>query len=118
MIKYIDVKTGYNLVKFDKENDEIKMLDSFSTNIDYMWIADEEGILNDIHVNVGDLIIRMYGDTCKLDDRKTLVIKDEQLKNYYKDLKERMEARKAERENCCECCDCEVAATCQTKISA
>lgn len=118
MIKYIDVKTGCKLIKFDKENDEIKMLDTFSTNIDYMWIADEEGILDDIHVNVGDLIIRMYGDTYKLDDRKTLVIKDEQLKNYYKDLKERMEARKDEREKDCECCDYEVAATCQTKISA
>lgn len=106
MVKYIDAKTGYNLIKFDKKNDKITMLDSFGTNIDYMWIADEEGILGDINVNVGDLIIRMYGNSCKVDDKKTLVIKDEQLKNYYKDLKERMEAREAERENCCECDTC------------
>lgn len=115
MIKYIDAKTGYNLIKFDKENDEIKMLDSFGANIDYMWIADEEGMLDDIHVNVGDLIIRMYGYNGKIDDRKTLVIKDEQLKDYYKSLKESIEAREAEREKGCECCDCKL---CHTKISA
>lgn len=114
MIKYIDAKTGYNLIKFDKENDKIEMLDSFGTNIDYMWIADEEGMLDDIHVNAGDLIIRMYGCNGKIDDRKTLVVKDEQLKNYYNALKEEVEARKAERENCCECA-CEL---CHTKISA
>lgn len=109
MIKYIDAKTGYNLIKFDKENDKIEMLDSFGTNIDYMWIADEEGMLDDIHVNVGDLIIRMYGCNGKIDDRKTLVIKDEQLKNYYNALKEKVEARKAECEKCCECDTCECA---------
>lgn len=106
MVKYIDAKTGYNLIKFDKENDKIEMLDSFGTNIDYMWIADEEGMLDDIHVNVGDLIIRMYGCNGKIGDRKTLVVKDEQLKNYYNALKEEVEARNAERENCCECDTC------------
>lgn len=115
MIKYIDAKTGYSLIKFDKENDKIEMLDSFGTNIDYVWIADEEGMLDDIHVNSGDLIIRMYGYNGNLDDRKTLVVKDEQLKNYYNALKEKVEARKAEHENCCECCDCKL---CHTKISA
>lgn len=115
MIKYIDAKTGYNLIKFDKENDKIEMLDSFGTNIDYMWIADEEGMLDDIHVDAGDLIIRMYGCNGKIDDRKTLVVKDEQLKNYYNTLLEEMKARKAEREKCCECCDCNL---CHTKISA
>lgn len=106
MIKYIDAKTGYNLIKFDKENDKIEMLDNFGTNIDYMWIADEEGMLDDIHVNIGDLIIRMYGCNGKINDRKTLVIKDEQLKNYYNILKEKVEARKAECEKCCECDTC------------
>ena len=106
MIKYIDAKTGYNLIKFDKEKDEIKMLDSFGTNIDYMWIADEEGMLDDIHVDAGDLIIRMYGYSGKINDRKTLVVKDEQLKNYYNALKEEVEARNAERENCCKCDTC------------
>lgn len=115
MIKYIDAKTGYNLIKFDKEKDEIKMLDSFGTNIDYIWIADEEGMLDDIHVDAGDLIIRMYGCNGKINDRKTLVVKDEQLKNYYNALKEEVEVRNAERENCCECCDCNL---CHTKISA
>lgn len=98
MVKYIDTKTGYNLIKFDKESDEIKMLDSFSTNIDYMWIADEEGMLNDIHVNVGDIIIRMYGN-----NRETLVIKDEQLKNYYKSLKENIDKEREKHEKCCDC---------------
>lgn len=105
MIYYIDVKTGYNLIKFNKDTSEIKMLDSFGTNIDYIWIADEEGILNDVPVNIGDIIIRMYGNTGKFEDKQTLVIKDEQLKNYYKDLKEQMEKRRAEQEKCCECCD-------------
>lgn len=98
MIKYIDTKTGYNLIKFDKEKDEIKMLDSFGTNIDYMWIADEEGTLNDIHVNAGDIIIRMYGN-----NRETLVIKDEQLKNYYKALKENIDKEREKHEKCCDC---------------
>lgn len=106
MIKYIDTKTGYNLIKFDKEKDEIKMLDNFGTNIDYMWIADEEGMLDDIHVNVGDLIIRMYGCNGKINDRKTLVVKDGQLKNYYNALKEEVEERKAKREKDCECDTC------------
>lgn len=115
MIKYIDAKIGYNLIKFDKENDKIETLDSFGTNIDYMWIADEEGMLDDIHVDAGDLIIRMYGCNGKINDRETLVVKDEQLKNYYNTLKEKVEAREAEREKGCECCGCNL---CHTKISA
>ena len=103
MITYIDAKTGYNLIKFDKENDEIKMLDNFGTNIDYMWIADEEGTLNDIHVNVGDIIIRMYGNNGNINDRETLVIKDEQLKSYYKSLKENIDKEREKNEKCCDC---------------
>lgn len=114
MVKYIDAKTGYSLIKFNKENDEIKVLDSFGTNIDYVWIADEEGMLDNTHVNVGDVIIRMYGNTYKADDRKTLVIKDEQLKNYYKTLKETVDK---EREEHKKCCDCECSNCCE-KISA
>ena len=106
MITYIDVKTGYNLIKFDKENDEIKMLDSFGTNIDYMWIADEEGTLNDIHVNAGDIIIRMYGNNGDISNRDILVIKDEQLKNYYKTLKENIDKEREKYEKCCDCNCC------------
>ena len=103
MITYIDAKTGYNLIKLDKENDEIKMLDSFGTNIDYMWIADEEGTLNDIHVNVGDIILRMYGNNGNINDKETLVIKDEQLKSYYKSLKENIDKERGKNEKCCDC---------------
>lgn len=69
MINYIDVKTGYNLIKFNNDTSEIKMLDSFGTNIDYIWIADEEGILNDVPVNIGDIIIRMCSNTGKFEDK-------------------------------------------------
>lgn len=106
MITYIDAKTGHNLFKFDKENDEIKILDSFGTNIDYMWIADEEGTLNDIHVNAGDIIIRMYGNNGDISNREILVIKDEQLKNYYKALKENIDKEREKHEKCCDCNCC------------
>lgn len=103
MVKYIDVKNGCNLIKFDKETEEIKTLDNFGTNIDYMWIADEDGVLDDITINTGDIIIRMYGFGDYDRNKKVIVIKDEQLKNFYKEMKEYYEKQKAERDLCCDC---------------
>lgn len=103
MVKYTNINRSSYLVKFNKDNDEITILDNFSSNIDWMWIADEDGELDGKEVKKGNIIFRMYGIGCE--DRELIIIKDEALKDYYRRLIEYWESKKSKDSNC-ECCDC------------
>ena len=80
MIKYISCNDSRNLIKYNKENDEITTLNNISTGINWIWIADEDGI-----------------------------IENRDLVDYYKRA-EKYRAEKAKQydncNDCCESCDC------------
>lgn len=114
MVKYFNVSESSTLMKFDKVAEKITGLSNLSTDIDWLWIADEDGELDGKEIKAGDIIIRMYGiGKDRYQNKEVFIIKDEALKNYYKRMLEYYdEMRKKE-----ECCDCE-AVSCGTKCAA
>ena len=96
MIKYIKKNKERSglLVKFNTETTDIDVLNSYSSNIDWIWIVDEAGEFNGEHVSAGDIIVRMYAIKYDSDDNETFVIKDERLKDHYKRLIEYRESQK------------------------
>ena len=113
MIKYIYAK-GSQLIKFDKDTENISCLDFTGAHIDWIWVADEDGVLNDEEVKAGDVIIAFYEVTG--DERRVIVVKDQKIKDFYKELSDHYKMRKLERQatECCDCacpeCECETAA--------
>lgn len=108
MVKYIYAKNS-QLIKFDKDTENISHLDYTISNINWIWVADEDGVLNDEEVKVGDVIISFYDVTG--DGRRVIVVKDQKMKDFYKELSDYYKKRKLERQatNCCgcTCCECE-----------
>lgn len=103
MTKYISCNSSSNLIKYNKENDEITTLDHISSGIDWIWIADEDGIIDNKIVNKGDIILRMYG--IEDDNRQIIIIENRDLRDYYKRV-EKYRAEKAKQYNCCnDCCE-------------
>lgn len=103
MINYLGTNEGSSLIKFNKENEELKVLNNISSMINWLWIADEDGKLNGKEVKAGDIILRMYG----IDDRSKreyLIINDEVLKDYYKRVIEYHKQRE-EKNSCYDCCE-------------
>lgn len=113
MVKYIYAK-GSQLIKFDKDTENISCLDYTGTSIDWIWVADEDGVLNDEEVKAGDVIIAFYEVTG--DERRVIVVKDQKIKDFYKELSDYYKMRKQERQatKCCDCacpeCECVTAA--------
>lgn len=87
MIKYI-VTTNSNLIILDTETQNVVTQDNQSFNIDWLWVAEEDGMLNDQKVTAGDIILSMYPVNRNIDYtlREVFVIKDEKLKDYYRRL--------------------------------
>lgn len=102
MIKYI-VTTKGSLFKFNTETQDITLQQNQSVGVDWLWIAKENGMLNDLEVNAGDIILSMYPIDRILDNtpREVFIIKDEKLKDYYKRLIEFQDAQRLKR--CEEC---------------
>ena len=88
-MKYITANKTNVLILFDEKNEIVNGTGSTSSNIDYLWIAPEDGtiIINgDIKlVEAGDIILRMYGINDKY-NREYVLLKDYNLKSYYKRL--------------------------------
>lgn len=85
MVKYFDIEGSSTLMKFNKETEEMTGLINLAANIDWIWLADEDGELNGQEVKAGDVVIRMYGiGGDRYSNKEVYVIKDENLKNYYK----------------------------------
>ena len=88
-MKYITANKTNAIILFDEKNEIVNGIDSTSSNIDYLWIAPEDGTITingDIKlVEAGDIILRMYGIN---DDpnREYILLKDDNLKSYYKRL--------------------------------
>ena len=107
MIKYV-VTTNSNLFKFNTETQDITVQPSQSLGVDWLWIAKENGMLNNLEVNAGDIILSMYPIDRRVNEtsREVFIIKDEKLKDYYKRLIEFQDAQRLERCGECEpeCC--------------
>lgn len=106
MVKYIYAKSN-QLIKFDKDTENISCLNHTVSNINWIWIADEDGVLNDEEVKAGDVIISFYDVTD--DGRRIIVVKDQKIKDFYKELSDYYKKRKLERQatKCCGCACCE-----------
>ena len=83
MVKYIRTKSS-QLIKFDKDTENINYLDCTRTYINHIWVADEDGVLNNEEVKAGDVIIEFYAFNS--DENQTIVIKDQKVKDFYKEL--------------------------------
>ena len=88
-MKYLTVNRGSQIILFDKKNETANAISYMSTNIDYLWIAPEDGTItingNIEAISAGDVIIRLYG-LGDYEDREYIVLKDDNLKSYYKRL--------------------------------
>ena len=88
-MKYITVNKTNALILFDEKNEIVNGIDSTSSNVDYLWIAPEDGTITingDLKlVETGDIILRLYSIS---DDpnREYVLLKDDNLKSYYKRL--------------------------------
>lgn len=107
MIKYI-VTPNSNLLKFNTETQDITTQCNQHVGIDWLWIAEENGVLNDLEVNTGDIILSMYPIDRTMDNtpREVFIIKDEKLKDYYKRRIEFQDAQRLKQYEDCErpCC--------------
>ena len=110
----IDEHGGSNLYKFDKETESIECLYSTYTNIDYLWIADTDGVAKingeDKIINAGDVVLCMYGaeDRSK---REYIIINDPALRSYYSrvsdsDAAKRMKGKISHNIDCCANSEC------------
>lgn len=106
MVKYIYAKSN-QLIKFDKDTENISSLNNTASHIDWIWVADEDGVLNDEEVKAGNVIIAFYEVTG--DGRRVIVVKDQKVKDFYKELSDYYKMRKLERQatKCCDCTCCE-----------
>lgn len=111
MIKYIK-NDGCSIIKFNTENLDTSLIANISTNINWIWILDEDGTLDDEQVNAGDVLIRFYAVSHKDKPSKKeyVLIKDERLKDYYKRLMEiKKELFEESVKEPCNSCNCEAA---------
>lgn len=106
MVKYIYAKSN-QLIKFDKDTENISSLNNTGSNINWIWVADEDGVLNDEEVKAGDVIISFY--EVNGDGRRVIVVKDQKIKDFYKELSDYYKMRELERQatKCCDCTCCE-----------
>lgn len=117
MINYI-VNSTSCILKFDDDTKKINTIQSISPNIDWLWIADEDGFINadnTTEVKAGDLIISFYNVKDGREDRReVIVVTDNNIRDYYKRLKEcrdkAMEELRSRRE--CEACEASNSISC------
>ena len=107
MIKYLLPKDCRNLIKINTEDlDNIKTTAYHRINIDWLWIADEDGEFNGKQVNKGDIIISFYGMPGVDNSRETVIVKDEALKDYYARYDEAEKEYETKISTTCDdCCD-------------
>ena len=104
MIKYIAPENNRVLIKINTENvDNIKIVESTQTNIDWMWIADEDGEFEGKTVKKGNVIIKFYDNYNSLEN-EFIIIDNEELTDIYKKIAEK---RQQYLDSVASKCDCE-----------
>lgn len=110
MIKYIAPENSRALIKINTENvDNVKIVESTQTNIDWMWIADEDGEFEGKSVKKGNVIIKFYDNYNSLEN-KFIIIDNEELTDIYKKIAEKRQQYLDSVASKCECgnnlCSC------------
>lgn len=112
MVKYICSDRG-TVISYDKEADNVSMLDNFY--VDYMYYVPEDGewiytksdgSKNKRSVTKGTIVLKMYPIN-RGDDREYIFVENDEVKDHYNRLQEKRkeEAKKKATENPCDLCD-------------
>lgn len=105
MIKYILPESSRTLIKINTEDlNNVETKDYHRINIDWLWIADEDGEFNGKQINKGDIIISFYGMPGKDNSREALVVTDGALKDYYARYDEAEKEFEVKNSIECDCC--------------
>lgn len=89
MIKYIAPENCRVLIKINTEDtDNVKVVESTNTSIDWLWIADEDGEFNGKPVKKGNVIIKFYCNYVS-EEEMFVVIDDEEITNVYATIAKR-----------------------------
>lgn len=108
MIRYLK-NDGCSIVKFNDENSSVNTISHLTTNIDWLWILDEDGEFDGTPVESGDILIRFFATRDNKDrfaGKEYVLVKDEALKNYYKRLAEYRKKLIEDKQPCSECDEC------------
>ena len=88
-MKYVTTNKTNGIILFDSENEIANVVSSTYTNIDYLWVAPENGTItingDTKLVEAGDVILRLYGISDG-NDMEYILLKDDNIKSYYKRL--------------------------------
>lgn len=105
MIKYIKC-SGSSLIKFNDQTLEAGALDNIYSNIDWIWVFDEDGTFDNTPVKIGDICIRLYSlDRDDPNAKEYIIVKTSELTDYFKRYNEAIQKKKEyipQPKDCCE----------------
>lgn len=108
MKKYVFPKNTSVAFILDTDTLDLKSIGSSSMNIDYTYIAPEDGIVNvngvDKEVKKGDFLIKMYSKFYG-EEQPIFIIQDPELIEYIKEYQKQREENLKEEVLGKECCD-------------
>lgn len=122
MVKYIcSVDRGSTIISYDKETENISLLDHFY--VDYIWYAPEDGewvyTKKDgskcrRNVTKGTMVLKMY-PISKEDDREYIFVENDEVKDHYNRLLEKKQEEKKKAASCDTDCDtdCDTGCDCE-----
>ena len=88
-MKYVTTNKTNGIILFDSENEIANAVSNTYTNIDYLWVAPENGTItmngDTKLVEAGDVILRLYGISDG-SNMEYILLKDDNIKSYYKRL--------------------------------
>lgn len=113
MVKYICSVDRGIIISYDKEAENISLLDHFY--VDCIWYAPEDGewvytkkdgSKERRSVTKGTMVIKLY-PIDKDDDREYIFVENDEVKNHYNRLLEKGQEEKKKTTSCDVGCDCE-----------
>lgn len=114
MVNYICSVNRGTVISYDKEVENVDLLDHFY--VDYIWYVPEDGewiyIKKDgskdrRSVTKGSMVLKLYTIN-KEDDTEYIFVENDEVKNHYNRLLEKRQENKEKATSCDTDCDCEV----------
>lgn len=113
MVKYICSVDRGTVISYDKEVENVSLLDRFY--VDYIWYVPEDGewvytkkdgSKNRRSVTKGTIVLKMY-TISEEDDREYIFVENDEVKDHYNRLLEKKQEEKKKAASCCDCeCGC------------
>lgn len=113
MFKYICSVDRGAVISYDKETENVSLLDHFY--VDYIWYVPEDGewiytkkdgSKERKQVTKGTMILKLYSID-KDGDREYIFVENDEVKNHYNRLLEKKQEEKKKATSCDMGCDCE-----------